>query len=168
MNTICNLFRNHIVLSYFQNKPTSFIKLVYLCKYCLQMLQKSQRIYKGLRHRECLIWAPFCKHCRTNTVRQCFIFFIYAISILGAIHGIQTRSIKNDTLENRIVALEKLVENLEERIKNGTNSSKEGLFVCLMVLNATFNYISAISWRSVLLVEETGGPIENHRPVESH
>jgi len=33
-----------------------------------------------------------------------------------------------------------------------------------MVFNATFNNISAISWRSVLLVEETGGPGENHRP----
>ena len=40
--------------------------------------------------------------------------------------------------------------------------------VCLMVFNATFNNISAISWRSVLLVEETGGPGENHRPVASH
>jgi len=29
---------------------------------------------------------------------------------------------------------------------------------CLMVFNATFNNISAISWRSVLLVEETGVP----------
>ena len=38
----------------------------------------------------------------------------------------------------------------------------------LMVFNATFNNISAISWRSVLLVEETGGPGENHRPVASH
>ena len=28
--------------------------------------------------------------------------------------------------------------------------------VCLMVLNATFNNISVISWQSVLLVEETG------------
>ena len=37
-----------------------------------------------------------------------------------------------------------------------------------MVLDATFNNISAISWRSVLLVEETGGPGENHRPVASH
>ena len=37
-----------------------------------------------------------------------------------------------------------------------------GLFVCLMVFNATFNNISVISWRSVLLVEETGGPGENH------
>ena len=32
------------------------------------------------------------------------------------------------------------------------------LLVCLMVFYATFNNISAISWRSVLLVEETGGP----------
>jgi uncharacterized lipoprotein YajG len=36
-----------------------------------------------------------------------------------------------------------------------------------MVFNATFNNISVISWRSVLLVEETG-PGENHRPVASH
>jgi hypothetical protein len=34
-----------------------------------------------------------------------------------------------------------------------------------MVFSATFNNISVISWRSVLLVEETG---ENHRPVASH
>jgi hypothetical protein len=32
-----------------------------------------------------------------------------------------------------------------------------------MVFNATFNNISAISWRSVLLVEETGIPREIHR-----
>jgi hypothetical protein len=37
-----------------------------------------------------------------------------------------------------------------------------------MVLNATFNNISVILWRSVLWVEETGGPGENHRPVASH
>ena len=42
------------------------------------------------------------------------------------------------------------------------------LFVYLMVLNGTFSNISAISWLSVLLVEETGGPGENHRPVASH
>ena len=39
------------------------------------------------------------------------------------------------------------------------------MFVCLMVFNATFNNISAISWLSVLFVEETGGPGENQRPV---
>jgi len=34
-----------------------------------------------------------------------------------------------------------------------------------MVFNATFNNISVISWRSVLLVEETGMAGENHRPA---
>jgi len=33
------------------------------------------------------------------------------------------------------------------------------LFVCLMVFNTPFNNISVISWWSVLLVEETGGPV---------
>jgi len=36
------------------------------------------------------------------------------------------------------------------------------------VYGATFNNISVISWRSVLLVEETRVPGENHRPVASH
>jgi len=36
-----------------------------------------------------------------------------------------------------------------------------------MVFNATFNKTSAISWRSALLVEETGVPGENHRPAAS-
>jgi hypothetical protein len=42
------------------------------------------------------------------------------------------------------------------------------MFVCLVVFNTTFNNISVISWQSVLLVFETGGPGENHRPVTSH
>jgi len=37
-----------------------------------------------------------------------------------------------------------------------------------MVFNATFNNISAISWRPVLLVEETGVPKENHQPVAGY
>jgi hypothetical protein len=36
-----------------------------------------------------------------------------------------------------------------------------------MVFNTTFNNISAISWWSGLLVEETGVPGENHQPVPS-
>jgi hypothetical protein len=40
--------------------------------------------------------------------------------------------------------------------------------VGFMVFNATFNNISAISCRSVLLVEETGGPGENYRVATSH
>ena len=37
-----------------------------------------------------------------------------------------------------------------------------------MVFNATFKNISVISLQSVLLVEETGVPGENHRSVASH
>ena len=37
-----------------------------------------------------------------------------------------------------------------------------------MLLSATFNNISAILWRSVLLVEEIGVPGENHRPVANN
>jgi hypothetical protein len=36
------------------------------------------------------------------------------------------------------------------------------MFICFMVFNATLNNIS------ILLVEETGGPGENHRLVASH
>jgi len=43
-----------------------------------------------------------------------------------------------------------------------------GLRVRVMVFNATFNNISIISWRSVLLVEETGVPGETHRTAASH
>jgi len=42
------------------------------------------------------------------------------------------------------------------------------LRVRVMECNVTFNNISVISWLSVLLVEETGVPGENHRPVASH
>jgi hypothetical protein len=34
-----------------------------------------------------------------------------------------------------------------------------------MMFNSTFNNISEIWWQSVLLMEDTGIPGENHRPV---
>ena len=37
-----------------------------------------------------------------------------------------------------------------------------------MLFNATFNNISVISWRQVLLVEETGVSGESHLPVANH
>ena len=37
-----------------------------------------------------------------------------------------------------------------------------------MVFNATFNNISVVSWQTVLLVEETGVPGENHRQTLSN
>ena len=55
----------------------------------------------------------------------------------------------------------------------GSKAHCELMLYCLcladfLVFNATFNNISVISWWSVLLVEETAGPGENHRPVASH
>ena len=38
----------------------------------------------------------------------------------------------------------------------------------VMVFNSTFNNISVISWRPVLLVEETDVPGDNHRLAASH
>jgi hypothetical protein len=45
--------------------------------------------------------------------------------------------------------------------KNKTKIALFG-FVLFMVFNATFNNISVILWRSVLLVEKTGVPGEKH------
>ena len=42
------------------------------------------------------------------------------------------------------------------------------IMIMVMVFNATFNNISVISWQSVLLVEGTGVPGENHWPTASH
>ena len=42
------------------------------------------------------------------------------------------------------------------------------MLVRFIVLHATFNNISVTSWWSVLSVEETGVPGENHRPATSH
>jgi hypothetical protein len=48
------------------------------------------------------------------------------------------------------------------------NSSQTQFRVMIVVYNAILNTISVILWRSVLLVEETGIPGENHRPAISH
>jgi hypothetical protein len=55
----------------------------------------------------------------------------------------------------------KIVSDLRQVGGASCNSVSFGLSVCLMVFNATFNNISFISRRSVLLVEETGVPGEN-------
>jgi hypothetical protein len=50
-----------------------------------------------------------------------------------------------------------------EQLNNGVFWLLSFINICLFVLfNTTFNNISVISWRSVLSVEETGGPGENH------
>jgi hypothetical protein len=53
-------------------------------------------------------------------------------------------------------------------LTNPSFSSLMNRRVRVMVFNATFNNISVISWRAVLLVEETGVPRENHGSVINH
>jgi Co/Zn/Cd efflux system component len=43
-----------------------------------------------------------------------------------------------------------------------------GWLIDLLCFSATFNIISAILWRPVLVVEEAGVPGENHRPWASN
>ena len=52
----------------------------------------------------------------------------------------------------------------EIRVRLGYGVIYMGL-LWIMVFNVTFNNISGISWRSVLLVEETRVPGENRRPA---
>ena len=52
----------------------------------------------------------------------------------------------------------------QKRWIEGGQTTQWGRFI---VFNATLNSITVISWWSVLLVEETGVPGENHRPVET-
>jgi hypothetical protein len=42
------------------------------------------------------------------------------------------------------------------------------LRVRIMMINATFNNISAVSWQSVLMVKKTGIPREYNQPTVSH
>ena len=46
------------------------------------------------------------------------------------------------------------------------DSDSGGWWLRLMVFNAPLNNISVILYRSVLVVEETGVPGENHRPIQ--
>ena len=50
----------------------------------------------------------------------------------------------------------------DQLLANLLHGTTNELKVRFMVFNATFNNISVISWRSVLFVEETGVPGENH------
>jgi hypothetical protein len=57
----------------------------------------------------------------------------------------------------------------EKRRKARQDTKKIGIqYRVFIVFNATFNNIPVKSWRSILLMDETGVPAENHRPVASH
>ena len=55
-----------------------------------------------------------------------------------------------------------MYEEINEKFKNLNLEYYLNILVWFMVINAIFKNILVISWRSVLLVEETGIPRENH------
>ena len=56
----------------------------------------------------------------------------------------------------------------DQKVAENQVTNTKGLEARVMVFNATFNNISAISSQSVFMVEKTGVPGENHRHVASH
>ena len=75
--------------------------------------------------------------------------------------------IRSLTINDRIRLYKQYQWNTEEIAMN-VEISSDSIGVRVMVFNATFNNISAISSRSVFLVEETGVPGEKQRPAVSH
>jgi hypothetical protein len=93
---------------------------------------------------------------RAHLFINCLNLFIWGTyQYWDILHNILQEKFKDSKEINRN-------QKLMDRQYNGQNG------VRVMVFNTIFNNISAISWRSVLLVEETRVPRENHWPVPSH
>jgi hypothetical protein len=112
-------------------------------------------MFKDLRKKVIILFVDICGIDDHHCLNVLFIFNLHSWSYTTIHYIIIIKECNGDSTEN----------------DGGYRACYEGsvcLFVCLVVFNATFNNISVISWRSVLLVEETGGPRENHRPVASY
>ena len=93
-------------------------------------------------------WSTFCWYLQT-----------YSAVILPCL-------IQQAYLLNRCMV--ECLENIEFWSPITTAPNKEHIArVGVLVFNDTFNNISIISWRSVLLLDETGIPGENHPPTAS-
>ena len=112
--------------------------------------------------------------------RQNFCLFYTVLFIQGLIHMVSVYSgfSLHSTVYSRIVFtwflftqslayIDLLLKRLWEWLCHLQWKVIYGGFRVIMI-NTTFHNISVISWWSVLLVEETKVPRENHRPVASH
>ena len=106
---------------------------------------------------------------------MCQVVFIYTYAVSGMmqvvnrLYSFPTKlDIFNDIADEDELQLEKTDNNITVNVldilalPNFDNVTASHRVVMAMALNATFNNISVISWRSVLLVEETGLPGANH------
>jgi len=93
-----------------------------------------------------------------------FILILVYVRI-GGIYCNKMKNMKYHTVWTVPKYLPKIINRLN--LYKYTQQYAFGL-VWFMVFNAILNNISVISWRSILLLEETGVPGENHRPVANH
>ena len=108
--------------------------------------RQHRNVYK--RSSFCIFKTSFTLWHRRKTTMYTYIFGNYKIHL----HSLQKRS-ENITQSSLFCLFIKLVQIL--------------IRFRFLVSNATFNYISIISWRSALLVENSGVPGENYRPTVS-
>jgi hypothetical protein len=83
---------------------------------------------------------------------------------MSLITNIIIRKIDNTQLHDRSLSC----HGTGTSIKCSSVNQFYGPFDLILMLNATFSNISAISWRPVLVVEEAGVSGENHRPWASN
>jgi hypothetical protein len=118
----------------------------------------SGHVFGCWGYQVCLFLRFFC--CALEMSRQCGIYFIFILFYNHAhTHLLSGRTCLGPYHYYQLWPLSRVEEILTSIIS---------ALLSLMVFNVTFNNISVISWRSVLLVEETGGPGGNHRPVVSY
>ena len=150
-NNICNL-NHHSSISRFHKKVgSSFKNISRMGKYRFYLtLQNSGIIVYSFS--SCSSWEAFLFGWR-NSANSFLKWFKPKLISGGCLWG--------------MIFLMKLAIILVWNKKQAIVYLSYCLFFCNGVYT-TFNNISVISWRPVLLVEESGGPGKNHWPVASH
>jgi hypothetical protein len=91
---------------------------------------------------------------------QLYVYYIFSSFKISKTTAKFTIKNKSKHRSNRLKGVLSFVVRIKQIFKKRC--------IGFMVFNATFNKISIISCRSVVLVEETGVPGENHRQTLSH
>ena len=131
----------------------------YCMQYCNNCLQSLMRYYQ---HCICHHWVSYKIINRWALEKKTFSAICF--------NSLQTKTIipgctKNTALLDAFIAVDIRRISRNFNLYDQKCKPKIRVRVRVMLFNATFNNISVISWRSVLLVDETGVPREDHRPA---
>ena len=118
-------------------------------------LWSPNRLHKDRTSSNCFTnWSHLCK----STELQWLGSSIVDVSASG--------SYKKNCISHKLFSIK--VWQKYNQIRDNFTDNMYFYVSFFMVFNTTFNYISVILWQSVLLVEETGVPGENHSRIETH